>query len=398
MNKHNNAVKIIITIAAVIFINSCSEGLFNFTEETGNISINFTVDSSSGKTLQNVVYNLSNEQTGDSIRKDCYFRNDSYGQSSECYISRADAGTWKLNIIAYDDAGNIAAESDERFDVELAQTVIVELEYFFDGTNGNIAVNYESPSGSGMAPLVNLENMSALIAGYHISGTPVENTQFATYIRCFGSGFDMFLESLRVQVPDGGYLEYSSGSARALNSIQVEANPGMLGITIPDYTGTGIFSITASDINDTESYIEDDFSLWFDPQSGMATISGAVPYDGSPNITSGMYEKNNSAGAGCYIVYCVDDSNGTNIGGTTPKVFEDPAATTDMFMNGILAAITADVVLVTLDADLTQTDIDDHFSFGITDLSVDNLPGWLFNSFGDRINYIGISFIDNYPF
>ena len=87
-------------------------------------------------------------------------------------------------------------------------------------------------------------------------------------------------------------------------------------------------------------------------------------------MTTDMYEKNDSGSAGCYIYYCVDVSNGTIIGGggVGLKVFEDPASAGDLSMNGILAATTTNVVLVTVDADLTEIEVNSFFVNGTTDL------------------------------
>ena len=70
--------------------------------------------------------------------------------------------------------------------------------------------------------------------------------------------------------------------ARVLNSINVDASNGVLTVELPDYTGKGLFSINATDINgEEEAYIDTDYQVGFDPQLGLATISGSTPLDNS---------------------------------------------------------------------------------------------------------------------
>lgn len=402
MNKTKNVVVLLFSISAAVFLlTSCSEGIFNFTEETGNISINFTVDSGVSQEMDRVVYNLTNEQTGDTIRREASFWYDSSGQTAECYISRADAGYWTMNIIAYFADETIAAETEEHFEVVLAQTVLVELSYFYDANGSGIDAVYEKPVGSGPEPLIVFDNLGTLVAGYHTIGSPVEDSQFVSYLQCGGSGFDLYLESLRIQVPDGGFLEYNSGNARELTSAEIDLSPGRLTAILPDYTGTGTFSITATDVNGMESYIENNLSLPFDPVYGMAALN---TYSGAATLFSGDYSKNDSEQAGCYIIYIVEKDSGTNLAEDfdIPEGYfavYDPSATDlELYPVNEITGMMLDyyIVLATIDGYINDAELESAYTANWPNLSPENFPGWLYNNFPDRVNFVGLSVTQYY--
>ena len=69
-----------------------------------------------------------------------------------------------MNIIVYSVDGSYTEENVE-FDVELAQTILVELEYWNDGTDSGINVSYEEPAGSSLQPLIKFNSLDTLVNG-----------------------------------------------------------------------------------------------------------------------------------------------------------------------------------------------------------------------------------------
>ncbi len=381
---------IIFCLLPAVLMLSCSEGIFNFNEETGNISIAFTADSSVTDQLSKVVFNLTNDETGASIRRESEtYYGSSSTQQAECYISRADAGYWSLLISVYDGSDTIISELNADFELKLAQTVIADIEYYSDGS---MSVNYEKPVGSDPVSLLEADGLDVLVTFFHVydsSGAGQDETQIQTNLIVSGAGFDKSLESLRITFPDGGVFSYNGGWARAVGNIYIETSSTMLTATLLDYSSRGAYSMLLTDTNGTETSLSDYCDFGFDPYA-PATLNGTYTNASANVISSSDYNKNQSGNAGTYIVYTVDSSDGTSIGGSAPTVFNDIASLADLTLNGYLAS--GLLVLCTVDAYLTQTDIDSVYdTTNPPDLYPDNLPFWLYEYFGDGLNYIGVS-------
>jgi hypothetical protein len=195
-----------------------------------------------------------------------------------------------------------------------------------------------------------------------------------------------------VNFPDSTYFEYSGGWARTFSNIEVEVGALYLTVNIKDYSSKGDYSLTLTDLNDVETKGSDNCYFDFDPVYGFATITN---YTGLTTLGSagGDYDINNSDQAGSYIVYIVEKVDGTavNNGASNPTVW--PVGTDPLPITGAGVPVAQDgyAVLATIDAVLTQPEIDTAFSAGTTNLLPENLPNWLFMQFGDRINFVGLS-------
>ena len=409
MKKQNltlfRVLKIIILSVLFLSLFSCDEGIFNFSDETGNISLNFTADSS-GQKFERIVYSLHNENTGNDLSREVNIDEHDGTQEADSYISRANVGSWSLETALFDYENNLIADRHDDFELELGETVIVEMEY---STSGELTTVFKKPAGSEPESLVSIDNMDSLITGYHQYGILLDEVPFASVLIIQGSGFDSAVSMLGVEYPDGGYFEYTGNWARALGNINVEMNSAYLLVNRSNYFSTGTYSVTLSDINDVESAADDDCSFGFDAKTGMATFDGTAYSLG--NILPEMWEKNNSDSAGCYIVYIVDRSDGAIFAGNYwdgstyyPEVLTPFSLDSDvdtLFLN--TADATAGpfgdsyIVIATVDATLTQNELDaeleavnaDYGSY--PNLLPDRLPGWLSVTFGDRINYVAVS-------
>lgn len=394
--KKNALFLIILSLTTIIFF-SCSEGIFNFTEETGNISISFTADASTAVVLKNAVFNLSNSETHDTLKKDCEIYSGYDGQAADCYISRADTGQWMLQTSIYDTGGNIIAERSDNFELLLSQTVIAE---FYYKSDGSLELLWEKPAGVEPESILKMTSLDTIITAFHYEGTPASEISLTAMLIAAGVNFDTALSKVRVDFPDEGFFEFDGGFARNINNIEVEANSTILSISRAGYSAKGTYRLTLADLNDVETTTADECSFGFDPNDGTATFSGTGTYAGGATIMSDVYEKNGSVAAGCYIVYNVDRDDGTNIcDGSNPVVIEDPAGAGDLTMSDFpVAVLDSYVIIASIDADLSQAELNANYYPGITNLAPDNLKSWLYFTFGDRVNFIGKSVMEyTYP-
>ncbi len=387
---------ILLIISAGLFYSSCSEGIFNFNDETGNVSIKFTIDPAVSESLQNVVFNLESD-SGDSIRKDVEIYNYDGSQGAECYISRIDTGTWTLETTVYNESGSIAAGHNDVFELALAQTVIAEMTYY---SGGGIDVKWEKPAGSELESLLDMYRFDALISAAHTAGDPVENSKYTTVLIAGGTNLYSSLSRFSIGFPDNSFFEYTTSRSTGISNIQVEISSEYLTIQRDGYYAKGNYTLTAGDPNDVETILDDYCSFGYEPATGLATLNGAYTDLGAESLTSTCYDKNDSASAGCYILYMVEAGNGTNvvqdsIGTGTLNYFsvDDPSTSADIFMGGVDdAAGTFNIVLVTVDTYINSTDLESAYAAsGSPDLSPENISGWLFMYFGEQINMIGLS-------
>jgi len=385
-----------IILTAVVFcllVFSCSEGLFNFNDQTGNLSFSFRIDNAGGDEVSKVVFTFSNSSSGDSIRRELLLD----GNSVECYISRVDTGNWEVSSTIYLADGSLAVERKDSFELLLAQTAIADLNYWSDGTSRQLDLVWERSGAATTVPMISLDSTDALITAYHTMGAPIEDTVTHTSLICQGSGFDEYLSGIRLTFPDYSYFEYQGGWSRAISDVGVEVSPGFLMIDMKDYSSRGLYSLSLTDLNDQEVTGSDDCSFNFEPVSGFATVSN---YTGLISLLSGDFEKNDSTQAGSYIFYLVNASNGTVINevaaiSNSPVVYTDTSAVVDLNLPaGTTTPPATEVgylVLATIDASLSQAEIDAAFIPGTTNLLPNNFTNWLFTQFGDRINFVGIS-------
>ena len=389
---------ILFTVSACFTVLSCNEGLFNFNDETGNISLSFTAESI-GINLDRAVFTLSNDQSGDEIIREVSVETyDSNRQEAEVYISRVNVGNWNLSSAIFDYDNNLIAERQDSFELELGQTAIVELEYF---SSGDFSSVFEKPAGAEPDSLIEIDSMDTLISGFHYEGLPLAETSFASIMIARGSGFDIGLSTIRAEYPDGGFVEYDGGWARAIGNVGVELDSSSMSLSRDGYYSPGTYTLILSDINDVETSVSDNCSFGFPADTGMAIFSG-TSYTGT-DIDFSMWEQNGAASAGTYIVYIVSASDGTQVAGVYPYVYEPS------FYNSSADTLVVDymsaggygnsyIVIATVDAVINQTELNDAVDtvFSNTgsypDLQPEKLPGWLYITFGgERINYIGLS-------
>jgi hypothetical protein len=288
-------------------------------------------------------------------------------------------------------------ERSDRFELVLAQTAIAEFQYKSDGS---LELTWQKPAGSEPVSLLDLDSLDTMIVAYHNAGNPSTDLSFNSIMVASGNNFDTSLSGLRVEYPDQGFFEFDGGFSRNINNIEVETVETYLLVSRAGYNAKGTYSMSMSDSNGVESSLSDECYFGFDADSGAATFVTTPVYAGGNDIVAADYDKSSSDSAGCYIVYNVERADGTNIGdGSIPAVIEEPSAAVDLTMSGIPAgASDSYVVIATIDTDISQTELDEVFLLGTSDLDPEKLPGWLYNNFGDRINFVGISVMEySYP-
>ena len=387
----------ILIFSVPLSVLSCSEGVFNFNSQTGNISFYFTVENSGGDSVSRIVFNFS-ESSGAAIRKE--YSLESSGVS--CWIPRVDAGEWQVTCSVYLSDGSLAAERTDSFSLDLAQTAMAEYSYYSDGTSRSIDISWEKSGGSEIIPMVSIDRVDTYISSYCSNGM---ETSYTTALLIQGAGFDTSMNGMRLTFPDSDVFEYNGGSARAISDLTIEAAPSLLTVSRKAYSTQGNYSVTLTDLNGVEVTGSDSCTFGFDSVDAAAVITGYTA--GSNQITTGEYDKRNSTSAGSYLLYVVSKTDGTivnDIGAISnpPIVSSDTsAAGTLIFPAGTGGLAGGDgtgyfIVLVTLDAPLSQSEVDSVFSSGTTNLSPNNLFEWLFVNFSDRINFVGISLYDSY--
>ncbi|MBI9106507.1 MAG: hypothetical protein JEZ04_07145 [Spirochaetales bacterium] len=387
--------KIAILLTTVLFgllTASCTEGIFNFSAETGNISFSFSRGSTLGEDIGKVAFNFTNSDNGERIRRELFLSDG----SADCYIARADAGNWNVSTTVYLSDGTVAADRSDSFVLDLGETAIAELSYWSDSAGSGIDILWEKTAGSTIQPVISIDKLNTLISAYHRMGS---DTVMHTSLMCAGSGFDDYLNGIRLTFPDSAYFEYTGGWARAVSDVTVETAAFYLLINIGDYSSRGNYSLTLTDLNDVEISETDNCSFVFDPLSGTAKINSWV---GGLTLLDSEYDKNDSVQAGTYLFYVVDKSDGTQVNmvaaiPTAPVVYtvttagdlDLPAGTT------VPGAGFRNLVLITVDAELTQAEINNAFVPNTTNLNPNNIVPWLYTNFGDRINFVGISAAEN---
>ena len=373
--------------AAALILSSCSEGIFNFSGETGNVSLTLDVLSTGGDDLQNVVFNLTNDETGVSVRKEASLSGGT--SSADCYFYRINAGYWSMTATVYLSSGTPAAVLSDSFSLEHAQTRSAVLNYTSDGTNRNIDVSWQAAEEDDLEPFITVTSMDVIVSGYHTEQTSADTMDIYTTVRCVGLGFAGQLSGLELSYPDGS-LFYYGPPTRQLTPISIDATSTQLLINRQNYSITGNFNLKLTDVNGVEVNSSTYNSLPFEPVGATAVIT--VAFGGGNTLLNTSYDKQDSSSVGTYIIYNVSKADGTLVcNGNNPSVYEDPGLAGDLTMANVPAATDAYIVLATVDADISQVEFDGVFVSGTTNLAPDKFSGWLYSQFPDRVNYVGLS-------
>ncbi|HAK47642.1 MAG TPA: hypothetical protein DCO79_17195, partial [Spirochaeta sp.] len=219
-----------------------------------------------------------------------------------------------------------------------------------------------------------------------------------------GAGFDLGLAGLRTDYPDGSYFEFSTLGGRSIADLEVDVQNDLVSISRAGASSTGDYSLTVTDLNDVETKEVD--NCWFEAPLDTGFISfGGADYGGG-DVLETMWELNDAPSNGSVIAYYVDRNDGTDVSENTFALNVWDIGTLNPTMDDFSFAgpppIADDdqIVIVTFDIDsVTADDVfnnagDPSYVQGSTNLSLSNLPGWLYFSFGEDLNYIGISVWD----
>lgn len=384
----------IILAAAFISLlfSACSNGIFNFSDETGNLSFSFTVDEYGGDSISYVVFNCSQGDT--QIREEVYLSDG----SGDLYLSRVDTGSWSMSVTVYLSDDTVAATQDETFELSDGETVIADFSYWSDGTDRYLSSKWETESSSDFESSIAISQMNVLITGYHYLASG-SNQSFSTTLITQGTGFDTYMSGLKLTFPDNTSFEYSGGWARNLTGLEIETGDTYLTLTVENYNSRGDYSLTVSDQNDVEASVSDNCYFDMSPDSGAALIDA---WAGTLPLPVTNYSKNDSEQAGVYLLYVVNQSDGTAVNemaaiSHAPYVIDDISAAGDLDVLTVAVVVPVDayLVLATIDESLTQAEVDAVYESGTTNLAPENLPAWLYSNFGDRINFVGISIAEN---
>ena len=393
----------ILFVAAGFLFLSCSEGLFNFSEQTGNISLTFTADSA-GININRLVFTLHNQDTDDNISREVYVEHNDV-QEAEEYIPRANVGGWSLGVALFDyDNKLIVPEQWDSFELELGQTAIIDVEY---NSTGGISFEYEKPAGSEPESSVRIDSLDTFLVGYHQAGAELDTTSFTSFMIARGSGFNTGVTTVRAEYPDGSSMIYDSNWSRSIGNIEVAMGADSMSLQRIGYTSSGPYSLILTDINGVETGASDDFYPGLTPENGLVSIYGTV-YGGT-DLAPTMWEQNESLSAGCYIVYIITTDGAGLYGaqyGKYPEIISPSGIDSDIESlsinySGAAGAGASYVVIATVDGYFNNADptelinaIDyDYFALSsYAFLLPNNFPAWLYTTFGgERISFVGIS-------
>ena len=364
----------------LVFFLSCSEGIFNFTEETGTLLINFSSDDSS-KELKNIVISMKNITTDDSITKTLNL-SDNTAYST---LYRIDAGLWEYTATV-NGASSTLAECSGKY--QLGNGAVNTLVFTL---NSDTEIECEVVENSDA--MIKFSSMSAVLTAYHTAGETPESIEPSVFISMRGENFNSYLKTVKITFPDKTFWEESLNNNISLYNLKFEYNSRIMKITRIGYYINGNYTVTLTDENFVELQKSDYCSYNAIENGGFALLNNSNLSGTTIGVSN--YDKNGTDNNGYYIVFVSNKSN--------PSILykdnnEGYFSVTSVALDSIIAHSLDDgsgqclINLVTVDSLISDDDLETaYLSSTNTDMSPTGFVDWIIYSFSEKINFIGIS-------
>ncbi|MDC7125020.1 MAG: hypothetical protein PQJ46_05605, partial [Spirochaetales bacterium] len=362
------------------FILSCSQGIFNFNEDTGNIKIEFTVDSDVTDYPSRITCDFSNNSSGAQISESMSITEYDGVYRADKTIYRVDSGSWDFTASLVNSSNDTMVSYSGSFSVQNDNTTTMELTY---NSSGYI----ESSINENSVGLITLNNFESIITASHYSGNSSSNVVYSVITAATGSGFYSGIDTIKIEYPDSSSFEYSPVTYRSSN-FYIDIQSEFLSLRREGYDNNGNYQITIKDLNGVEYSGESYCYYGYTSSGGFALLTGSYQ-DGDSYLLSSDFTANGTPSTGCYVVYIVNsNSSETVYSDSTNGVFNVVSPSEDQ-----IALYTTEeaydagsclLVLATLDAVITDSALEAAFTASTSvNMYPDSFVNWLIINFPD---------------